>query len=206
MKRASSLGALASTFILVTVLHTTPAEAQQAAPPEDEQQQVQPGAAEPERGEPNERMRPGAPEGELAYAEEGLFELGGRFVLDIREDLVDFAIQAFFGYFIVDNFQLALIPSLRVVHVEQDTAYSVGGFLEPSYHFPLSDYVFGLVGLGVGVTYEDGPGFEVFIRPVVGADIRVGRSGIFKPIAFMDVGLLDGIFGGGFAAQFTIML
>lgn len=204
MKRASSLGALGSAFILATVLHST-AEAQQAAPPEGEQdgQQAPTEAPAPERGEPSERLQRA---GELAYAEEGLVELGGRFVLDIREDLIDFAIQAFFGYFIVDNFQLALIPSLRVVHVEQDTAWSVGGFLEPSYHFPLSEYVFGLVGLGVGVTYEDGPGFEVFIRPVVGADIRVGQSGIFKPIAFMDVGLLDGIFGGGFAAQFTIIL
>jgi hypothetical protein len=78
--------------------------------------------------------------------------------------------------------------------------------LEPSYHLALSDRTFAFGGLGLGVRYADDPGVDVFLRPRLGMDFMVGRSGIFKPAVFLDIGANDGLTSGGFEAGFTVML
>ncbi len=58
----------------------------------------------------------------------------------------------------------------------------------------------------IGFTYESGPGVEALLRPVLGLDIMLGRSGVLKPGAFLDIGLGDGAIGGGFQMSYTVML
>lgn len=143
---------------------------------------------------------------DIAYAEEGVVELGGNLTLEIREEIVDMSFGPSIGYFFFDNIELTFLPFLNIVHADGSTAWRIGGILEPSYHAPITNWLYGFAGLGLGATYEEGPGFDALLRPVAGADILVGRSGILKPTIFMDVGLEDGAIGGGFMAQFTVML
>lgn len=140
------------------------------------------------------------------YAERGVVELGGRMLLDIREDISSFEFGPVFGYFVINNLQLSVLPFLGITHVTDETNWRLGGILEPSYHMGLYDWLYAFVGLGVGASYEDGPGVDALVRPVVGTDIMVGRSGIFKPSIFLDVGLRNGVVAGGFQAAFAIML
>jgi hypothetical protein len=149
---------------------------------------------------------------QVAYATRGVVELGGSMGLDIRQELISFTFAPTVGYFLTDRFELSLIPALVIQSVgdpesnARATNVRVAAVLEASYHQPLSDifYVFGGAGFGVG--YEDGPGVNFVLRPVLGLDIMVGRSGILKPAGFVDIGFGDGAVGGGFLAGYTIML
>ncbi|MFW6051637.1 MAG: hypothetical protein ACODAU_10705, partial [Myxococcota bacterium] len=176
------------------------------------------GAAPPEArdapaAEPAEEHRAGTVvvkegvgrESGVQYADQGVVEVGGRLLLDIREDIKDFAIQPVIGYFLLDRFEITVIPFLQVTSVEGETFWRLGALVEPSYHHPFLDWLYGFIGLGLGFAYEEGPGFDGVFRPVVGVDMRVGRSGIFKPLAFFEVGLKDGAVGGGLQAGFTVM-
>lgn len=146
-----------------------------------------------------------------AYATRGVIELGGSLGLDIREELIDFVLAPTVGYFIADRFEISLIPILTVQRVgdpdsdAEETNVRVAVILEPSYHQPLTDslYVFG--GVGFGVAYEEGPGTDFLLRPVLGLDIMIGRSGILKPAGFVDIGFGDGAIGGGLLAGYTVM-
>ena len=144
------------------------------------------------------------------YAEKGVVELGGMFGLDIRERLINVSASPTVGYFIVDRFELSLLPGVQVVQTEtetgdKETVVRFVGVLEPSYHLPVTDFLYVHAGLGLGLTYEEGPGVDFLLRPVLGTDLMVGRSGIFKPQFFLDVGLEDGALGGGFQGAFTVM-
>lgn len=148
---------------------------------------------------------------DIAYAEKGVVELGGQASLNIRDELLDFQAAPTIGYFVIDRLELTLIPILRITKTTDgetgvsETFVRVAGVLEPSYHMPITDDLFAFAGLGIGATYEEGPGFEFLLRPVVGVDIMVGRSGILKPAGFIDIGLGDGAIGGGFQAGYTVM-
>ena len=56
-----------------------------------------------------------------------------------------------------------------------------GAMLEPSYHLPVSDRLFVFLGIGFGLRYAEDPGVDFALRPKLGVDILVGRSGILKP-------------------------
>lgn len=146
----------------------------------------------------------------VTYADQGVVELGGTFGLDIRDEAFILRIAPSVGYFVVDRFELTLVPIINVVNVSDNTGGSettvgVSVVLEPSYHLPFSDWFYAFAGLGLGVTFEEGPGVDFLLRPVLGVDILIGRSGILKPYGFMDVGVGNGAIGGGFMAGYTVM-
>lgn len=148
---------------------------------------------------------------DIAYATRGVVELGGIMGLDVREETIDFTIAPTVGYFVVDRLELTLMPLLRVRSVEDDTGDSQTNtrfavIVEPSYHLPFMDNLYGFIGTGLGLTYESGPGVEFLFRPVAGVDIMIGRSGILKPALFLDVGLDAGSMGGGVQVGYTVML
>ncbi|MGB5809299.1 MAG: hypothetical protein WBG86_02140 [Polyangiales bacterium] len=119
--------------------------------------------------------------GDIAYAEKGVVELGGGFLVDTSKGGTFISFRPSAGFFIVDNFLLSAIVELGWSNPDGvDSFLTFGGFIEPSFHFPFSDRVLGFVGLGVGGTYnnQDG-GFA--LRPRIGTDILIGRSGIFRP-------------------------
>lgn len=148
----------------------------------------------------------------VAYAERGVVELGGTLGLDVRDEIVNFSVAPTLGYFIVDRLELSLIPLVSVRSISDErtgrrqtnTRWAL--IVEPTYHLPLMDYLYGFVGGGIGFTYESGPGAEALLRPVLGLDIMLGRSGVLKPGAFLDIGLGDGAIGGGFQMGYTVML
>ena len=53
--------------------------------------------------------------------------------------------------------------------------------VEPSYHMPFSNSVFGFLGVGAGLSYLEGPGAGLAIAPRIGANVMVGRSGVLSP-------------------------
>jgi hypothetical protein len=147
---------------------------------------------------------------DVTYADRGVVELGGTFGLDVRDEVLTLRIAPSVGYFLVDRFELTLVPIINVVNVSDndgpsETTVGVSVVLEPSYHLPFSDSFYGFAGLGMGLTFEEGPGFDFLLRPVLGLDILIGRSGILKPYGFLDVGLGNGAVGGGFMAGYTVM-
>lgn len=144
---------------------------------------------------------------ERPYATATVVELGGSLALNHTSNSTDFRISPFLGYFIADRFQLTLFLQLQVLKVN-DTAVRFATILEPSYHLPIDDdnrfFAFG--GLGLGLVYlNGGPGVDFSIRPRVGLDVMIGRSGIFKPAAFLDLGVTEGVVAGGLEAGFSVM-
>jgi hypothetical protein len=158
----------------------------------------------------------GAGEGStVAYASATVVELGGSLALTHASETTTFRIAPSVGYFVVDNIELTLFPDLTILHVGGDegggegdgaTDVTFGAMLEPSYHMPFNDDLFGFLGVGFGLRYADDPGVDFALRPRLGMDIMVGRSGILKPAVFLDIGANDGLTQGGFEAGFTVML
>ena len=155
----------------------------------------------------------------LAYASRSVVEVGGVLALRHQSETTLFRVSPSIGYFFVDNLELTLFPEIIITRIGDDegadgegaeaegaqTDWSIGAVLEPSYHMPFNDRLFAFAGLGVGLNYSEDPGIDLLFRPRLGLDILVGRSGIFKPAAFMDVGVNDGLSSGGFEAGFTVM-
>jgi hypothetical protein len=143
---------------------------------------------------------------DLAFADASVVELGGTFALTHASETTTFRISPSLGWFFVDNVELTLFPDLTIVDVDGNTDVTFGVLLEPSYHYELSDRLFVFAGLGVGLRYAEDPGVDFALRPKLGLDILVGRSGILKPAAFLDIGTNDGVSQGGVEASFTVML
>lgn len=151
---------------------------------------------------------------DLAYASKSVVEVGGALALRHQSKTTLFRVSPSIGYFFVDNLELTLFPEVTVTHIAADgdeagegaqTDWTIGVVLEPSYHLPFNDRLFAFAGLGVGLNFAEDPTVDLLFRPRLGLDILVGRSGIFRPAAFMDVGLADGLSAGGLEAGFTVM-
>jgi hypothetical protein len=142
----------------------------------------------------------------IAYARATVVELGGVLALTHASETTTFRIAPSVGYFIVDNIELTLFPELGILKVEDETDVTFGAMLEPSYHLPVSDSLYGFLGVGFGLRYAEDPGVDFALRPKLGMDFMIGRSGILKPAVFLDIGANDGLTQGGFEAGFTVML
>jgi len=70
------------------------------------------------------------------------------------------------------------------------------GAVEVSAHFPVNDrwLLFGAVG---GGALYNGTRTGGMIRPRFGADVLIGRSGIFRPSPFLSWASVDQLEGGG---------
>jgi hypothetical protein len=86
------------------------------------------------------------------------------------------------GWFVADNVQLSFIPGLTYINPDGgDDIYMVDAVVEPSFHLPFNDSVFGFVGVGGGVSYVENNGAGLALSPRLGTNIMVGRSGILTP-------------------------
>lgn len=143
----------------------------------------------------------------LSYARRGVVELGGTLAFTHESETTTFRISQSIGYFFIDGLELTLFPELQITNVDDEADVQIAAALEPSYHLALgrSGLFYGFAGIGIGLSYADEPGADLFLRPRVGLDIMIGRSGILKPAAFLDVGVSDGATAGGFEAGFTVM-
>ncbi len=156
----------------------------------------------------------------LAYARQSVVEVGGTIGLLNFSRTTNFRFAPSIGYFIVDGLELTLFADMNILHTggsscdagevgcipeDGNTDVRFALILEPSYHIPLSDafYLFG--GVGLGVQFARDPKADFIVRPKLGADLLVGRSAIFKPALFIDVGVNDGYAGFGLEGSFTAM-
>ena len=156
----------------------------------------------------------------LAYARQTVVEVGGTLSLSNRGDLTQFELAPSVGYFLVDGLELTLFLQFQVTHIKGNdcdpadvtctptdgqTEAAFAPMLEPSYHLALSDafYLFG--GLGFGLQFARDPKVDFIFRPRVGVDLLVGRSAIFKPAVFIEIGARDGYNAVGLEGSFTAM-
>ena len=128
---------------------------------------------------------------DTAFASAGVVELGGSagFMIASRQMVFDLAPSI--GYFIADNLQVSVLAGVNYTRVERknavtgndnaESASTARLLLEPSYHLPFNDAVFGFLGMGFGATYSDDQDFGFAIAPRIGSKIMVGRSGILTP-------------------------
>jgi len=123
--------------------------------------------------------------GETAYARAGVLELGGSAAFGVAGELLTLRIAPSIGWFFMNNVQLSGIVSLNLAQATTNgvtnTSTSLNILVEPRAHLPLSRVVFLFGGLGMGLSYADGPGAGFALAPRLGADILIGRSGVFKP-------------------------
>lgn len=154
--------------------------------------------------------------GVTAYATEGVVELGGSAGFTAAGDLMALDINPSIGWFISDNFELSGILGMTYAEVNGNDASAVSALVEPSYHLPFTDEVFGFAGLGAGVQYAQGAGTGLAVKPRLGMNLLVGRSGIFTPSINVGYSTVDANSGAngtvltvepsvGFNAGYTVM-
>ncbi len=133
--------------------------------------------------------------GTQAYARAGVLELGGAASLTLAKDFTQIGFSPTVGWFFIDNLEISAL--LGISHSSQTVvvANGTGGtteedfkatvvnlLVEPSYHLPFTNSVFGFLGMGVGLAYRNGGvGTGFAFAPRLGMNIMVGRSGIFTP-------------------------
>ncbi|HET6612357.1 MAG TPA: hypothetical protein VFG83_10220, partial [Kofleriaceae bacterium] len=118
---------------------------------------------------------------QVSYARAGVLELGGSAGLSAADDLFRLSIEPSIGYFFFDNIELTAIAGLSFISENDAESTLFTALIEPSFHMPFTQTVFGFVGLGAGVAYADDPGVGFALAPRAGAKIMVGRSGVLTP-------------------------
>ncbi|MFO0604410.1 MAG: hypothetical protein U0324_14600 [Polyangiales bacterium] len=119
--------------------------------------------------------------GTTAYARGGVLELGGNIGFNVASGQSSLTIAPTIGWFFANNLQISGILSYRYANVQGVDAHSLQILAEPSVHIPFSRTLFGFVGVGLGLSYVDGPGAGFALAPRLGLNIAVGRSGILTP-------------------------
>jgi hypothetical protein len=151
---------------------------------------------------------------ELAYASQTVLELGGTFSFFNHSETTQFTLSPFLGYFIIDGLQLSLLGQFTINHIsandddplsESRTDFIITLIAEPSYHLSITNEVYVFLGLGLGASFSKDQSADFVFRPRLGADITVGRSAIFKPALFMNVGAAEGYSGIGVEGSFSAM-
>ena len=124
--------------------------------------------------------------GPTAYSRRGVVELGGSAALTTSSNLTTFSVNPSIGWFFVDNFELSAILGAQYSRVNGNDSAFLTALVEPSFHLPFSNSVFGFVGVGVGVGYVTDVGAGFALAPRLGANILIGRSGVLSPAAFLN--------------------
>lgn len=146
--------------------------------------------------------------GEVAYGRAGVVELGGSAGFTASSNFTNLTFSPSVGWFFQDNLQLSGILNVNFNNVTGNTNTFISALVEPSYHLPFSNQVFGFLGFGVGVGYaaatsSTNDGFGLALAPRLGANILLGRSGILTPAAFLNYSTVD-VSGNSGETTFTV--
>ena len=117
----------------------------------------------------------------IAYAAAGVLELGGSAGFSSNNSFTNATLSPSVGWFVADNFKVSGIVNLSYVEAGDDDGLTTSALIEPSYHLPFTDQVFGFAGVGAGVSYIEGAGTGIALQPRLGMNMLVGRSGVFTP-------------------------
>ena len=153
---------------------------------------------------------------ERPYASMGVLELGGWASISSARDFTMINVNPEVGWFVMNNVRLAALVGLRSVRQddERDTYFSA--LVEPSLHIPVADGIFGFFGAGVGPSWSRDEAFGFAVQPRLGANLLIGRSGVFSPALFglysstgvvrdANGGILGVDFLWGVSAGYTVM-
>lgn len=148
--------------------------------------------------------------GRVSYARKGVLELGGSAGFSANSQVTQFTLSPTVGWFIIDNLELSALLNITYVQTEDSFGNSSDATLasvlaEPSYHYPFSRSVFGFAGLGVGFSFQTGPGIGFALAPRVGGNFLIGRSGIFTPALTWEVNAGDQLDAVRVGAGYTVM-
>jgi hypothetical protein len=118
--------------------------------------------------------------GSQAYARAGVMELGGSASFSSATDITEFEVAPSIGWFFMDNWQISAIASWSYAKVADTSNHVIMLLLEPSFHVPFNDLVFGFVGVGAGLSHQSASDADIgfAVAPRVGAKWLVGRSGM----------------------------
>ncbi len=163
--------------------HGTPRNDAPIPRPEGDEQPPPPAPSVPVMGV----SRQAGTGGQVAYARAGVLELGGSGGFAAANNYRRFEVTPSVGWFIVDNVELSLLGGVNYFDLDGTngmpgvSATELKALVEPSFHLPFSDTVFGFVGLGAGVNYVTGQSAGFAVQPRLGANFLVGRSGMLTP-------------------------
>jgi hypothetical protein len=118
---------------------------------------------------------------EVTYGRKGTREAGASMGLMMSSKFRSVSLAPQFGWFVADNLRLSGIIAVQSVKANNESAVTYSALVEPSYHVPVDDKVFGFLGMGVGVAYEDTLGAGLAIAPRLGASFLIGDSGVLTP-------------------------
>jgi len=111
------------------------------------------------------------------YGRAGLYEVGGSAGLLLAPDVHTVTVAPAVGWFVADNFEISgLLEASKIAGVVM-----VASLVEPSYHVPIARRLFGFAGMGIGYAYLEDRGGALAMAPRIGANLRVGRSGVITP-------------------------
>lgn len=125
--------------------------------------------------------------GTQAYARAGVLELGGSGGFAAASRYTRFELSPSIGLFVVDNVELSLLTGFNYFSIgstenePSTSATELKALIEPSFHLPFSQTVFGFLGLGAGVNYITGQSAGFALQPRLGANFLIGRSGVLSP-------------------------
>ncbi len=155
-------------------------------PPAKSSHDPQPIAPTPAMTNPEGITKQAGVGGTQAYARVGVLELGGSAGFQESDGLTAVNVSPSIGWFIVDNLELSAIVGFNYAKAkDQDSQTFFKAVIEPSYHLPFNNFVYGFFGLGFGAAYNGkDTGFD--LAPRLGANFLVGRSGILTPAIVMD--------------------
>jgi hypothetical protein len=122
--------------------------------------------------------------GVVAYGRSGVLELGGSANFIGASNFTQLSLNPSIGWFFMDNVQISAILGLSHLSAEGVDATFVNALIEPSLHIPFSESLYGMVGVGAGLGYVDGPGLGFALAPRLGLNITIGRSGLLTPQLF----------------------
>ncbi|GAC1351913.1 MAG: hypothetical protein NVS3B20_10150 [Polyangiales bacterium] len=120
--------------------------------------------------------------GTQAYGRAGVLETGGSLGFTAGSDYTEFHVSPLIGFFFIDNVELSAIGRFGYSKTGSQPAGTEGALLvEPSFHLPFTDALFGFLGVGAGVQGRTGATTGFSLAPRIGLNVLVGRSGVFTP-------------------------
>jgi hypothetical protein len=143
--------------------------------------------------------------GQVAYGRAGVVELGGSASFTTASNFSNLTFSPTVGWFFQDNLELSGLLNVNFLNVAGSSSVFTTALIEPSYHLPFSQNLFGFLGVGAGLGYSNasGGGAGFALAPRLGLNVLLGRSGIFTPAVFFNYSTVN---VSGNLAQNTVTL
>lgn len=122
--------------------------------------------------------------GPVAFGSAGVFEVGGSGALLASHDYVMTRLAPSVGLFIYDGIALAYTHEIYGGKATHGVGFATFAVLDVGVHMRINDRLLGFISLGPGLAYN-GENFGVGAKSRLGLDVLVGRSGLFRPAAFL---------------------